>query len=174
MWNEDQMSVLTCDQETFTVPRKLLQCSQTLSELSKEVDLDKDVVPLPQITGKVLTRVVTWWNLHKDDPEPPVKVEVKQESGPTPLPDISAEPKVISSVDQEFFKTMTHEDIFQLILATNFLHISELLDLCCATLANATLGKTPTEIYRMFNVTEELTPEEEAEICKENPWLDDK
>ena len=59
-------------------------------------------------------------------------------------------------------------------MATNFLHSEELLDLCCATVANMTLGKTPTEIYKMFDVKEELTPEEEEEIRKENPWLDDK
>lgn len=57
------------------------------------------------------------------------------------------------------------------------------------------LGKTPKEIYAMFNgervllvvwhcvfvaqffvfatVTEELTPEEEEEVRKENPWLED-
>lgn len=173
MLNEEQMSVLTSDQETFTVSRKLLQCSQTLTELSKEVDLDKDVVPLPQITGKVLKRVVAWWNLHANDPEPPTTVKREGPAG-VPLPDITAEPKVISTVDQEFFKSLSHEDIFELILATNFLHIEELLDLCCATVANLTLGKTPTEIYKMFDVKEELTPEEEEEIRKENPWLDDK
>lgn len=176
MWSDDQISVQTCDGETFLVPRKLRQCSRTLHELSQEVDLDKDVVVLPQITAKVLKRLVAWWNLHKDDPEPPAKPEVKHEgaSAMPPLPDITAEPKVISTVDQEFFKPLSHEDIFELILATNFLHIEELLDLCCATVANMTLGKTPTEIYKMFDVKEELTPEEEDEIRKENPWLDDK
>jgi S-phase kinase-associated protein 1 len=35
------------------------------------------------------------------------------------------------------------------------------------------LGKTPKQVYEMFGVEKELTPEEEEEVRKENPWLED-
>jgi len=34
--------------------------------------------------------------------------------------------------------------------------------------------KTSEEIYRLFNITPEVTPEEEAMIRKENEWAEDR
>ncbi len=42
------------------------------------------------------------------------------------------------------------------------------------TVALQLLGKTPDEIYAIFDVKEKLTPEEEELVRKENPWLEDQ
>ncbi|KAL6219175.1 hypothetical protein ACLB2K_012381 [Fragaria x ananassa] len=52
----------------------------------------------------------------------------------------------------------------------NYLNIKELLDLTCQTVADMIKGKTPEEIRRIFNIRNDFTPEEEAEVRKENQW----
>ncbi|KAH8742682.1 Skp1 family, dimerization domain-containing protein, partial [Diaporthe sp. PMI_573] len=52
--------------------------------------------------------------------------------------------------------------------------IKELLDLGCKTVANMIKDKSPEEIRQTFNITNDFTPEEEAEIAQENGWAQDR
>ena len=45
---------------------------------------------------------------------------------------------------------------------------SPLLDLTCATVASMIKGKTPEEIRKTFNIVNDFTPEEEAQVREEN------
>ena len=41
------------------------------------------------------------------------------------------------------------------------------------TVANMIKGKTPEEIRKTFNIRNDFTPEEEAKVRADNPWLED-
>ena len=99
----------------------------------------------------------------------------------------------ISEWDQKFI-TVVQEMLFEIILAANYLDIKPLLcvlphrpcrdrprplprrstaltarrDVGCKTVANMIKGKTPEEIRKLFNIVNDFTPEEEAQIKKEN------
>lgn len=45
-------------------------------------------------------------------------------------------------------------------------------DVGCKTVANMIKGKTPEEIRKLFNIQNDFTPEEEAQIRKENEWAE--
>lgn len=80
------------------------------------------------------------------------------------------------NVNDPWFATFTDKDqsiIFELILAANYLDIQPLLDLCCAKVASLIKGKTPEEIRRTFNIVNDFTPEEEAQLLEENKWCED-
>lgn len=47
-------------------------------------------------------------------------------------------------------------------------------DVGCKTVANMIKGKTPEEIRKLFNIQNDFTPEEEAQIRKENEWAEDR
>ncbi|TKC36679.1 hypothetical protein EI555_016584, partial [Monodon monoceros] len=56
----------------------------------------------------------------------------------------------------------------RLILVANYLDIKGLLDVTCKTVANMIKGKTPEEIRKTFNIKNDFTEEEEAQVRKEN------
>ena len=65
------------------------------------------------------------------------------------------------------------ETLFNLISAANFLDIPSLLDLTCAKVATMLKGKTPEQVKESFNIEGDFTPEEEAKVNAENPWLEE-
>jgi len=58
-------------------------------------------------------------------------------------------------------------------MAANYLDIKPLLDLGCAYVASMIKGKTPEQIRQMFNIENDFTPEEEAQIKQENKWAEE-
>lgn len=54
--------------------------------------------------------------------------------------------------------------------AANYLNIKNLLDLTCQTVADMIKSKSPEEIRKIFNITNDFTDEEEEEVRKENQW----
>jgi S-phase kinase-associated protein 1 len=61
--------------------------------------------------------------------------------------------------------------LFELILASNYLDMKNLLDLGCKTVANMIKGKSVEEIRKTFNIVNDFTPEEEEQIRKEVRFL---
>lgn len=71
------------------------------------------------------------------------------------------------------FANVEQEVLFELILAANYMDIKPLLDLTCATVASMIKGKTPEEIRKTFNIVNDFTPEEEAQVREENKWCEE-
>jgi S-phase kinase-associated protein 1 len=71
------------------------------------------------------------------------------------------------------FVNVEQEILFELILAANYMDIKPLLDLTCATVASMIKGKTPEEIRKTFNIVNDFTPEEEAQVREENKWCEE-
>jgi S-phase kinase-associated protein 1 len=71
------------------------------------------------------------------------------------------------------FVEVEHETLFELMLAANYMDIRPLLDLICATVASLIKGKTTEEIRRTFNIVNDFTPEEEAQVMEESKWCEE-
>lgn len=71
------------------------------------------------------------------------------------------------------FVALDQETLFELILAANYMDIKPLLDLTCATVASLIKGKSPEDIRRQFNIINDFTPEEEAQVREENKWCEE-
>ena len=79
----------------------------------------------------------------------------------------------IPTWDQDFLK-VDQGTLFEIILAANYLDIKGLLEVTCKTVANMMKGKSAEEIRKLFNIENDLTPEEEEQIRKENAWCEEK
>ncbi|CAG8660449.1 6674_t:CDS:2, partial [Cetraspora pellucida] len=112
---------------------------------------------LPNVTGKVLEKVLEWCEHHINDPLPNYDDD-----------DSRRRNTVIDDWDQNFLNRVDQDMLFDIILAANYLDIKLLLDIGCKTVANMIKGKSPEELRSSFNIVNDFTPEEEEAIRREN------
>jgi S-phase kinase-associated protein 1 len=155
----DDMVILQAeDDKEFKVLVNAAKLSDTIKNLIEDAGTDLPI-PLPNVSSDILAKVVEYCNYHIDHPVTPSTDEKKTDD--------------ISEWDLEFCK-MDQPTLFKLILAANYLDIKDLLDLCCKTVANMVKGKTPDEIRKTFNITQDFTPEEEEQVKNDNEWCEEK
>jgi S-phase kinase-associated protein 1 len=126
------------------------------------VEVDEELIPLPNITERSMEKIIEWCQQHKNDPAPPEGEE-----------DFTFNDQ-IDDWDKEFLR-MDDGSLFDLILAANYLDIKGLLDVTTTHVAHIIVEcKTPEEIRKRFNIKNDLTPEDLARIEVEaKHWLDD-
>ena len=81
--------------------------------------------------------------------------------------------EVVQQWYADFVDNVDQEVLFDSILAANYMDIKPLLDLTCAKVASLIKGKTPEEIRKTFNIINDFTPEEEAQVREENKWCEE-
>ncbi|XP_022928279.1 SKP1-like protein 1A [Cucurbita moschata] len=140
------------DGETFHIDEAVALESQTIKYMIED-DCADTVIPVPNVTGSILARVIEYCKKH-------VETDAK---------DSKALDDTLKAWDAEFVK-VDQNILFDLILAANYLDIKSLLDLTCQTVADMIKGKTPEEIRKTFNIKNDFTPEEEEEVRRENQW----
>jgi len=125
------------------------------------VEVDDDVIPLPNLTEKCMEKLLEWCTYHKDD------VDVPDTDGFNFKDEIS-------DWDLDFLK-MDDATLFDLILAANYLDIKGLLDITTTYVARIITDlRTPDDIRKRFNIKNDLSPEDLEQIKKEaDTWLMD-
>lgn len=121
-----------------------------------------EAIPIPNVNGAVLKKVIDWCSHHRNDPAPAAEDDSDSRKKTT---DIDEWDQKFMQVDQEM--------LFEIILAANYLDIKQLLDVGCKTVANMIKGKSPEEIRKTFNIQNDFTPEEEDQIRRENEWAEE-
>ncbi|KAJ8064870.1 hypothetical protein OCU04_007178 [Sclerotinia nivalis] len=153
------------DNASITVDRAVAERSMLIKNMLE--DLGDGVlstpVPIPNVNEAVLRKVIEWAEHHKLDPAPSLDDDADSRKKTT---DIEEWDQKFMQVDQEM--------LFEIILAANYLDIKALLDVGCKTVANMIKGKSPEEIRKTFNITNDFTPEEEEQIRRENEWAEDR
>ncbi|GMS98618.1 hypothetical protein PENTCL1PPCAC_20793, partial [Pristionchus entomophagus] len=163
-----QLTLTSSDEQSFPVDRAILKHAGTIETLITSMNLeeaDDDTpampIPLPNVKGDTLEKVIKYLTHHKDDP---VKEE-KEDDG-------EKDSTKIDQWDVEFLKQVDQPALFEILLASNYLDIKGLLESCCKTVANMIKGKSAEEIRKHFNIKNDFTPEEEEQIRKENAWCE--
>ena len=155
----------SCDDEVFEVDVEVAKLSQTIKTMIDDLGLkdDDEKVPLPNVNAAILRKVIEWAEHHKDDPAPSAEDEETRDRRTDD----------ISDWDQKFLN-VDQGTLFELIQAANYLDIKALLDVTCKTVANMIKGKSPEDIRKTFNITNDFTKEEEAAIRDENRWAEEQ
>ncbi|KAJ4715975.1 SKP1-like protein [Melia azedarach] len=149
-----KITLKSSDGETFEVDETVALESQTIKHMVED-DCADTVIPLPNVTSTILSKVIEYCKKHVD-----ARGEKK---------DDKAREDDLKNWDADFVK-VDQNTLFDLILAANYLNIKSLLDLTCQTVADMIKGKTPEEIRKTFNIKNDFTPEEEEEVRRENQW----
>lgn len=148
--------------------KMLIGCERSvlIKNMLEDVGESDQSIPLANVSSAVLRKVIEYCEHHRGEPLPSADADQNQDETRKRTTDISEWDQKFITVDQEM--------LFEIILAANYLDIKSLLDVGCKTVANMIKGKTPDEIRRLFNIVNDFTPEEEAQIKKENEWAEDR
>ena len=146
--------VVEVDQETVVI-------SVLIKSMIDDSGTEEDI-PLPNVTKPILEKVMEFCKHVKDHPLQEIEKPLKTDN----LRDIVA-PWYADFVDLE------QETLFEVILAANYLDIKPLLELTCAKVATMIKGKSVVEVRKLFNIENDFTPEEEAQILEENKWAEE-
>jgi S-phase kinase-associated protein 1 len=160
------IQVVSSDGQNFNIPvRDIISASKTVSSLVEDSGIE-EAVPLPNVSSKVLAKVLTYIRFHMSTEPDEFTKRNKDDDKAIIKEDVAA-------FDTQFVKEVDQCMLFDLILAANYLNIRTLLELTCQTVANMIKGKSTEEMREMFNIKNDFTPEEEEEVKRENQWAFD-
>lgn len=143
------VTLISSDLQHFQVPLEVAAQSTTIKNMVEEIGSD-EAVPVPNVSGAILARVIEYCTFHASSPADDARKDF----------------------DAGFVK-VEHGTLFGLILAANYLHIKPLLDLMCVAVADKIRGKTTEQIRETFGIKNDFTPEEEDRVRAENQWAFD-
>ena len=147
----------------FKVSRGVALMSALVKNMLEGSDESEEInVPLPLVKNDILEKVIEFCVKHEKSPMAEIDKPVKS----------SNMSENVDEWDAKFID-QPQDIIFELILAANYMDIKSLLDLSCAKVSSLIKGKTPEEIRKTFNIVNDFTPEEEAQVREENKWCDD-
>lgn len=137
-------------------------------------DRNENIIPIPNVNGITLGYIVQYMNhclgIDKE----------KAYSIPKPLPTVGKLEDWIPKWDVDFLNTdlvrngdeKQHELLLNVILAANFLHIPNLLELGCAKMASIIKDKNPDQIRDTFGIENDFSSEEKEKIKQERYWME--
>ena len=150
------------DGELVNVPVTVAEKSVLIKGLIDDSGTEEEI-PLPQVKKPILTKIVTF-------------CERLVEHGNPPDIDKPLSHNDMKQVTDEWhanFVDLEQEELFELVMAANYLDIKPLLELSCAKVASQIKNKSVVEIRKYFNIENDFTPEEEAQIQEENRWAEE-
>eukprot|EP00039_Didymoeca_costata_P018161 m.332341 g.332341 ORF g.332341 m.332341 type:complete len:179 (+) comp16932_c0_seq1:150-686(+) len=162
MGDEAKPVLIECqiDGSQHEMPVKHARMSGTIKNMLDDIDDDlESAIPIPNIKGEIMKKVVEFCAQHPDAPLEPTdeqQVEMRR--------------KVLEGWDKEFINVPL-PTLFDMILAANFLDLKPMLDVTCKAVAEMIKGKTPEEVKKVFGVEGEFTEEERKQVLRDNPWL---
>lgn len=147
-----KIKLRSSDNELFEVDEIVASQSVLIQTMLEDTGKDSPI-PVSNVSSKTLAMIIEYCNFHV----------CAMENGDGKTEDD------VKAFDADFVK-VDQQTLFDLILAANFMNIKDLLDLTCQTVADLIKNKTPEEIRKIFNIVNDFTPEEEAEVRRENQW----
>ncbi|CAD8047432.1 unnamed protein product [Paramecium primaurelia] len=159
---ENKVKLSTQDGVIIEVDKEVACKSHLINTIIDDTGSEEEI-PLPNVKSSILKKVIQYCELHRNDTPPEIEKPLRSNN----LSDC------VEQKDAEFIDIPNLEELFDIILAANYLDIKSLLDLSCAKVATYIKGKTPEEIRKTFNIQNDLTQEEEQQIREENKWAEE-
>lgn len=163
---QEMVKLYSADRQPFEMTQEEAFESQTVKNMIEDTGTE-DMVPLPNVSGRILARVVEYCKFHVKASKTTTTKEKEDEE------DRRRAEEDVGAWDAKFLDDVDQSTLFELILAANYLNIKSLLDLTCQRVAQMIKGKTTEEIRQLFNIKNDFTPEEEEEVRRENQWAFD-
>jgi len=158
--------LITSDNEQFIVDKDIAEHSAMIKATLELIGECDQPIPLYNVSSSTFKKIIEYCEHHRGEPLPNKDAKAQDETSKRKNTEISEWDQKFLAADQEM--------LFDICCAANYLDIKSLLDVCCKAVANMIKGKSSEEIRKVFNIVNDFTPEEEAQIRKENEWAEDR
>jgi S-phase kinase-associated protein 1 len=152
------ITLVSSDGEKYQISEKAAKRSQLIKGVMDDFPDDPEV-PLHNVKSSILERIIKYLEYYKD-------TEPREIEKPLPSNNFN---ECVDAWDYNFID-LELDVIFEIILAANYMDIKPLMELASSKVASIIKGKTPDDIRKTFNIQNDFTPEEEAQIREENQW----
>ena len=139
------VAIITADGKMFVITSEIADQIRMVKNAAE--DFSDEVIPIPTVNSDIFSMIVEFCTFKTGEH------------------DVGQTEDFITT----FFDVPT-DILFDIISASNFLDAPDVLDAACSAAANLLRDKNPEEIRTILNIENKFTPEEEAEIIKENSW----
>ncbi|KAL2895305.1 SKP1-like protein 14 [Bienertia sinuspersici] len=148
--------VKSSDNNLFVVNKKVASQSQLLKQcidnMEEKGTNDVILIPLSNVTSNILTLVLEYCEKHAD------------------FADDDNNNQELKQWDHEFLKKFDYATLNSLTMAADYMVTKSLLNLCCQFIADSIKDLTVQQIRQIFDIKNDFTPQEEADIKNENAW----
>lgn len=176
---------LTTDETEIAIPLRVVKTMKTISnmfeDLGDETLSSRTDLELTQGTYQAVTLLIKYMNLWLDNTAPEEIPKGLEEPEPAKAGKFAAKQAVTLDKPwqvafmKEHFAPNTSSNpfgtLFEAVSLANFASCRPYLDIAAQAIANEIKGQTPHQIRDKFNIINDFTPEEEAQIQRENEWV---
>ena len=148
--------------DIIEVEKDIIAKSSLVQSMIDDAGDSDEQIPLPNVKKAILDKIIEFCKYAKENPTPEIEKPLRSSNLADVVPQWYAN-----------FVELDQEVLFELILAANYMDIKSLLELSCAKVASMIKGKSIPEIRKFFNIENDFTPEEEAQIIEENKWAEE-
>ncbi|GMJ02827.1 SKP1-like 14 [Hibiscus trionum] len=145
---QKKIILLAADEQEFEVEEAVvMEIGVVKTYFEDNPDSCDEPIPLPNVKSEYLLKVIEYckWHLDQEDEE-------------------------AKEFDRELFNTLDNEGMLQMLLAANYLDVKDLLEMLTQAVADRIANKSVEYVRRFFGIENDYTPEEEAELRKQNEW----
>lgn len=139
------VAIVTADGKMFEISGAILDQIRMIKSAAEE--FSDEIIPIPTVNSDIFEKIIKFCTFKSGEH------------------DFGATEHFVTA-----FFDVPADILFEIISASNFLDAPDVLDAACSTAANLLRDKNPEEIRTILNIENKFTPEEEAEIIKENNW----
>merc|ERR1711910_202882 len=142
------VKLMSGDGQVFESPKEEIEISTTVKDLIESFEGSDEAIPMPNVKSRELGKIVEYCKQWKAEPR-------------TPENDFSKPTQELKFSEWELdFIPKNQNQLFELIMAANFMNIESLINLCCAYVASLIKGKTTEEMREALAMDDEEEEEE--------------
>ncbi|KAI9203130.1 Skp1 family, dimerization domain-containing protein [Polychytrium aggregatum] len=165
-----QINLISQNGDVFSIDVNIIRRSALIKNMIEDVGQDETPIPLANVSSSVLKKVIEFCTHHQNDPLPEPSTAAAPSTGTSEAAAIIGAttsvagthskdrtfypPGTLNTIDpwDESFLSLPEAELFEILLAANYLEIKDLLDVCCKYVANMVAGKSIREIRDRFNI----------------------
>ena len=150
---DKEIKLKSNDEQVFTIKESTVNRSNLVKGILADYE-DNTEVPLPDVNGKTLKRVVDYLTHYENSEPKPI---------PKPLKNSHID-EILDKWDYDFIIEVPLDDSIDLLNAANYMDIAPLLQLACCRIAREMIDRPVEEVRELFGITSDMSKEEMEEI----------